>query len=334
MKKNTGEIILYQTEDGVAKIELKSSEGTVWLTQSEIAELFQNTKQNISLHIRNILEGGELYENSVVKEYLTTASDGKNYLTKYYNLDMILAIGYRVKSSRGTEFRKWATTTLKEYLVKGFVLNDKRLKNPDGEHDYFDEVLERIRDIRASEKRFYQKIRDIYKLAADYDPKAEETSTFFKIVQNKLHFSVSGKTAAQIICERADSSKPNMGLTSWDGSKVRKSDVAIAKNYLNDKEMSGINRFITMYLDYAETQGQNRRVLYMKDWIDKLDAFLKFNEKEILTDAGKVSMEIAQKLAEEQYDIFHQNRLKQEAADEDLVDGLEIEVKAIGKKVK
>ncbi len=334
MIQNTGQIILYQTEDGVTKIELKSIDNTVWLTQAEIAELFQNTKQNISLHIQNIFSEGELTEKATVKEYLTVQTEGNRKVqrnTLVYNLDMILAIGYRVKSNRGTQFRKWATTTLKEYLIKGFALNDQRLKNPSGEHDYFEDLLERIRDIRSSEKRFYQKIKDIYKLAANYDPKTEETTKFFKIVQNKLHFSVSGKTAAEIIYERADSTKPNMGLTTWDGAKVRKSDVSIAKNYLNEEEMATLNRIVTMYLDFAEMQAQNRKILYMNDWIEKLDAFLKFNDKDILHDAGKITMEIAQKLAEEQYEVFRKNRLRKEAEDEDLVDGLATQIEIMGK---
>jgi hypothetical protein len=254
--KATGQIILYQTNDGTTNLELKACDGTVWLTQGEIAELFQKSRSTITEHIQNIFTEGELTTASVCRNFRHTATDSKTYEVQYYNLDMILAVGYRVKSQRGMQFRMWATSTLKEYLVKGFVLNDKRLKNPDGAHDYFDEVLERIRDIRASEKRFYQKIRDIYKLAADYDPKAEETTKFFKIVQNKLHYSVSGKTAAEIIHERADSSKPNMGLTSWEGTKVRKGDILIAKNYLNEKEMSGLNRIITMYLDFCRAAGR------------------------------------------------------------------------------
>lgn len=322
MPPSTGQIILYQTDDGLTKIELKSIDGTVWLTQGEIAELFENTKQNISLHILNIFAEGELSENSAVKEYLTTATDGKNYRTKYFNLDVILAVGYRVKSMRGTQFRKWATTALKEYLIKGFVLNDARLKNPGGEFDYFEDLLCRIRDIRSSEKRFYQKIRDIYKLAADYDPKTEETIKFFKIVQNKLHYSVSGKTAAEIIYERANSTKANMGLTTWEGAKIRKSDVLIAKNYLNQDEMAILNRIITMYLDFAEMQAQNHKILYMQDWIEKLDIFLKLNDKNILHNAGKITTELAEKLASDQYDLFYRNQLKQEARDEDMLDEL------------
>jgi len=291
-------ILFYQSEDGTSRIEVRLEEGTVWLPQVLIAELYQTTKQNISLHIRNIFEEGELQPDSVVKEYLTTAADGKQYRTKYYNLDMILAIGYRVRSHRGTQFRVWATERLREYLVKGFVLDDIRLK--EGRSigaDYFDELLERIRDIRASEKRFYQKIRDIYRLAIDYDPKADTTITFFKTVQNKLHWAITGHTAAELIADRADARKPNMGLTSWKGAKVRKGDVTVAKNYLNEEEIRNLNRIITMYLDYAEAQAERKQPIYMKDWVQKLDAFLQFNEREILSGSGQVSMEVAKRLA-------------------------------------
>ncbi|MBP7700118.1 MAG: virulence RhuM family protein [Methanoregulaceae archaeon] len=306
-------ILFYQSEDGTSRIEVRLEEGTVWLPQVLIADLYQTTKQNISLHIRNIFDEGELQPDSVVKEYLTTAADGKQYRTKFYNLDMILAIGYRVRSHRGTQFRVWATERLREYLVKGFVLDDIRLK--EGRSigaDYFDELLERIRDIRASEKRFYQKIRDIYRLAIDYDPKADTTLAFFKTVQNKLHWAITGHTAAELIAERVDARKPNMGLTSWKGAKVRKGDVTVAKNYLNEEEIRNLNRIITMYLDYAEVQAERKQPIYMKDWVQKLDAFLQFNEREILTGSGQVSMEVAKKLALEEYAKFSRRRLKEE----------------------
>jgi len=306
-------ILFYQSEDGTSRIEVRLEEGTVWLPQVLIAELYQTTKQNISLHIRNIFDEGELQPDSVVKEYLTTAADGKQYRTKFYNLDMILAIGYRVRSHRGTQFRVWATERLREYLVKGFVLDDIRLK--EGRSigaDYFDELLERIRDIRASEKRFYQKIRDIYRLAIDYDPKADTTLAFFKTVQNKLHWAITGHTAAELIAERVDARKPNMGLTSWKGAKVRKGDVTVAKNYLNEEEIRNLNRIITMYLDYAEVQAERKQPIYMKDWVQKLDAFLQFNEREILTGSGQVSMEVAKKLALEEYAKFSRRRLKED----------------------
>jgi len=306
-------ILFYQSEDGTSRIEVRLEEGTVWLPQVLIAELYQTTKQNISLHIRNIFDEGELQPDSVVKEYLTTAADGKQYRTKFYNLDMILAIGYRVRSHRGTQFRVWATERLREYLVKGFVLDDIRLK--EGKSigaDYFDELLERIRDIRASEKRFYQKIRDIYRLAIDYDPKADTTLAFFKTVQNKLHWAITGHTAAELIAERVNARKPNMGLTSWKGAKVRKGDVTVAKNYLNEEEIRNLNRIITMYLDYAEVQAERKQPIYMKDWVQKLDAFLQFNEREILTGSGQVSMEVAKKLALEEYVKFSRRRLKED----------------------
>ena len=311
-------ILFYQSENGTSRIEVRLEEGTVWLTQALIADLYQITKQNVSLHIRNIFHDRELEEGSVVKEYLTTAADGKNYQTLYYNLDMILAIGYRVRSHRGTQFRRWATERLREYLIKGFVLDDKRLKEWRSiGADYFDELLERIRDIRASEKRFYQKIRDIYTLAIDYDPQAETTLEFFRIVQNKLHWAIAGHTAAEIIAERADASKPNMGLTSWKGAKVRKRDVTIAKNYLDETEIRQLNRIITMYLDYAEIQAERKHPVYMIEWKEKLDAFLQFNEREILEDSGKVSMEIAQHLALEEYEKFSMRRLAEDAAASD-----------------
>jgi len=308
------QILFYQAEDGTSRVEVRLEEGTVWLTQALIAELYQSTKQNVSLHIRNIFDDRELDEESVVKEYLTTASDNKAYRTKYYNLDMILAIGYRVRSHRGTQFRRWATERLTEYLTKGFILDDERLKA--GRNigaDYFDELLERIRDIRASEKRFYQKVKDIYTLAIDYDPNAETTLEFFKIVQNKLHWAIAGRTAAEIIADRADADKPNMGLTSWKGAKVRKGDVTVAKNYLNETEIRHLNRLVTMYLDYAEIQAEQKQPVYMKDWREKLDAFLSFNKQEILCDSGNVTMEIARSLALEEYDKFSTRRIAEDA---------------------
>ncbi|HAH05283.1 MAG TPA: hydroxyacid dehydrogenase [Elusimicrobia bacterium] len=309
------EILFYQSEDGKSRIQVRLEDDTVWLTQALMAELFQTTKQNISLHIINVFSEGELDQISVVKEYLTTAADGKKYSTSFYNLDVILSVGYRVRSHRGTQFRKWATERLREYLVKGFTMDDERLK--EGRTlgaDYFDELLERIREIRASEKRFYQKIRDIYKLSIDYDPAAGTTQEFFQIVQNKLHWAITGRTAAEIIAQRADAGKPNMGLTSWKGAKVRRQDVAVAKNYLNEKEIRDLNRIVTMYLDYAEMQAERRKPLYMRDWKEKLDAFLRFNERQILEHAGTVSMEVAKKLALEQYEKFEHTRLAADAA--------------------
>jgi len=308
------QILFYQSEDGRSRIEVRLDEGTVWLSQALIAELYQTTIPNINIHIRNILKDGELDEKAVIKQYLTTAADGKNYRTLYYNLDMILAVGYRVRSHRGTQFRRWATERLRDYLIKGFVIDDERLK--EGRNigaDYFDELLERIRDIRASEKRFYQKIREIYALAADYDSRAETTLDFFRTVQNKLHWAITGHTAAEIIAERADAAQPNMGLTAWKGAKVRKGDVTVAKNYLTEAEVKSLNRIVTMYLDYAEMQAEKRQPVYMREWKEKLDAFLRFNEQEILNDKGTVSMEVAKKLALGEYDKFSARRLKEEA---------------------
>ncbi|MEI8172425.1 MAG: virulence RhuM family protein [Deltaproteobacteria bacterium] len=319
------ELILYQTEDGHTRIEIRLQDETVWMSQKLMAELFQTSVPNINMHISNIFEERELASDSVIKDFLTTAADGKNYQTKFYNLDVIISVGYRVKSNRGTQFRRWATERLNEYLVKGFTMDDKRLK--EGVNigsDYFDEMLARIRDIRSSEKRFYQKIRDIYKLAVDYDPKAEETLEFFQIVQNKLHFAISGKTAAELISERADATRPNMGLTSWRGTKVRKGDVTIAKNYLNVEEIEGLNRIVTMYLDYAEDQAKRHRQIFMRDWRRKLDAFLRFNERDILTNAGKVSKAVADQLALDQYEIFIRHRLATEAEQESLADDAEL----------
>lgn len=315
------EILFYQSEDGKSRIQVRLENDTVWLTQALMSELFQTSIPNISMHIRNAFQEGELDSDSVVKSYLTTAADGKKYATSYYNLDVILSVGYRVRSHRGTQFRKWATERLREYLVKGFAMDDERLK--EGRNlgsDYFDELLERIRGIRASEKRFYQKLRDIYKLAVDYDPAAESAQEFFQIVQNKLHWAVTGQTAAELIARRADAGKPNMGLTTWKGAKVRRQDVAIAKNYLDEKEIRELNRIVTMYLDYAELQAERRQPLYMKDWRDRLDAFLKFSERQILEHPGKVSMEVAKKLALEQYERFEAKRLAQEDSlpDEDF----------------
>lgn len=326
--QSNSEIILYQTEDGQTHIQVRLQNETVWMSLNQIAELFQRDKSVISRHIRNIFIERELRQESTVAKFATVQSEGSRQVTRdvdFYNLDVIISVGYRVKSHRGTQFRRWATERLNEYLVKGFTMDDDRLKAV--VHigsDYFDEMLERIRDIRSSEKRFYQKIRDIYKLAADYDPKAEETMEFFSIVQNKLHFAISGRTAAELISERADVSKHNMGLTSWKGIKVRKGDVTIAKNYLNANELEGLNRIVTIYLDYAEDQAKRHRQIFMRNWRKKLDAFLQFNERDILTNAGKVSKAVADQLAIEQYEIFHQHRLAEEAQQESLADDAEL----------
>ena len=283
-----GEIILYRSEDGLLQVQLRAQDGTVWLTQLEIAELFQTTKQNVSLHARNVLDEGELQAASVVKESLTAAADGKRYSTLLYSLDMILAIGYRVRSLRGTQFRRWATEKLKDYLVKGFVLDEQRLKDP-GPFDYFDELLEKIRDIRASEKRFYQKVREVYATASDYDGKAERAQKFFATVQNKMLFAVTGRTAAEIVLARADAGAANMGLTAWKGGQVRKGDVTTAKNYLAAAEVQELNRVVVMFLDVAEDRAARRKAMTMAEWEAELDRFLVFNERPVLHSAGSVS---------------------------------------------
>lgn len=262
---NPGEFLLYQTEDGTTRVQVRVAEETVWLTQAAMADLFQSSKQNISLHIQHIFEEGELVRESVVKEYLTTAGDGKSYRTQHYNLDVIISVGYRVKSLRGTQFRIWATQRLREYIVKGFTLDDMRLKQAGG-GDHFDELLERIRDIRASERVFWQKVLDIYALSEDYDPRAEITTRFFQTVQNKMHWAITGHTAAEIIHQRADATLPHMGLTSWDGATPRKGDVTVAKNYLTADELHALQLLVSAYLDFAELQALSRKPMYMADW--------------------------------------------------------------------
>ncbi len=302
--KTSSQFLVYQTEDGKLKIDVRFEGETVWLTQQQMAELFQTTKQNISLHIRNTFSEGELREDSVVKESLTTAADGKNYATKYYNLDVIISVGYRVKSLRGTQFRIWATQQLREYIVKGFVLDDERLKNPDQPFDYFEELTRRIQDIRTSERRFYQKITDIYATSIDYDPTQDISITFFKTVQNKVHWAITGQTAAEIVHNRVDATKPNLGLTNWRGTVVRKQDVTIAKNYLSEQELAALNNLVEQYLVFAEGQAMRRVPMYMADWVKKLDGFLTLNDRDILTHAGRISHEMAQAKAEMEYSKF------------------------------
>ena len=313
--------LLYINEEGEVKVDVLIKDETIWLTMNQMAELFGIDRSGISRHIKNVFETEELQEQVVCANFAHTTQHGAiegKVQTKpvmYFNLDMIISVGYRVNSIRGTHFRIWATKQLKELIIKGFVMDNERLKNPDNPFgkDYFDELLEQIRDIRSSEKRFYRKITDIYALAVDYEPKAEETKAFFKIVQNKLIFATTGNTAAEVIAQRSDTSQDNMGLTSWKGVKVRKADVSISKNYLNKDELDTLNRIVTMYLDYAEFQAKNHRQMFMKDWREKLDAFLQFNDQEILQNSGSVTKKIADKLAEEKYEKFHQHRLKQEA---------------------
>jgi len=325
MKRSTprpaSEIILYQTEDGRTRIECRFENETIWLSQKLIGELFQKDVRTINEHIQNVFAEGELQREATIRKFRIVQPEGARSVERevdFYNLDVIISVGYRVKSLRGTQFRIWATQRLHEYLVKGFVMDDKRLKNPGPDRpDYFDEILERIRDIRSAEKRMYLKVRDIFKLAADYDPSAAETLEFFQIIQNKLHWAASGKTAAELIQQRANHAKPNMGLTSWHGAKVRKADVTIAKNYLNEKEIAELNRIASMYLDFAEDQARRRKVLYMRNWREKLDAFLQFNERDILTDAGRVEKAVADRLALDEYEKFHARRLAAESeADE------------------
>ncbi len=317
--KPNSEILLYTTEDGNSKIEVRLENETVWLNQSQMVELFQTTKQNISLHIRNVFKEGELEENSVVKEYLTTASDGKNYKTKYYNLDVIISVGYRVKSHRGTQFRIWATQQLKEYIIKGFVLNDERLKETGLTNQYFEELFERIRDIRSSEKIFYAKIRDIYATSIDYDKNSPMSKEFFKKVQNMMHWAIHRHTAAEIIYNRADANKKNMGLTTWKNAphgKIRKTDVTVAKNYLTEDELKDLNLIVDQYLSFAELQARNRKPMYMKDWIKKLNDFLTLNDREILDHAGKISAALAKELAEAEYEKYRKKQIEAEDAEE------------------
>jgi len=318
-------IIIYNTDDGKASVSLIAKDGTVWMNQNQLAKLFATTKQNISLHIQNILKEGELDELSVVKEYLTTASDGKKYEVTFYSLDMILAIGFRVRSKRGTQFRIWANRNLKEYMIKGFVMDDERLKNPDGRPDYFDELLERIREIRASEKRFYQKLRDLFKLSSDYDNTDKATQMFFAETQNKLLYAVTGQTAAEIIVSRADANKPNMAITSWKGGIVRKQDIYIAKNYLTKDEIDTLNRLVVIFLETAELRAKNRQDITMDFWRENVDKILEMNDKQILNHKGKISNKEMEKLVSKIYDDFDEKRKKYEAELADKEDLKEIE---------
>jgi hypothetical protein len=307
------ELILYQTEDGQTRIECRFENENVWLTQALMAGLFQTTVPNINLHIKNILAEGELTEGATIKDYLIVRHEGGRQVqrpVKHYSLEMILAVGYRVRSLHGTQFRQWATARLKEYLVKGFVLDDQRLKNPPGPGvpDYFDDLLERIRDIRASERRMYLRVREILALAADYRADDAQTQLFFQTAQNKLHFAVTGKTAPELIAERADHALPNMGLTSWQGAVVRKADVTIAKNYLREGEITELNRIVTMFLDFAEDQAKRRKQIFMRDWRRRLDDFLQFNERAVLGDAGRKTREEADRHAHGEFTLFERRR--------------------------
>jgi hypothetical protein len=308
---NKGQVLLYQTQDNLTRIDVLLDHDTVWLTQTQMADLFQTSKQNVSLHIKNVYKEGELVRESTVKEFLTVQKEGQREVSRsieYYNLDVIISVGYRVKSLRGTQFRIWATQRLREFLVKGFVLDDDRLSEGRTEPRYFDELITRIRAIRASERNFYRKVQDIYATSIDYDPSEPITKEFFATVQNKLHWAVHGKTAAEVIAHRADASKPNMGLTSWKGTTLTKNDTLIAKNYLSQDELEVLNLLVSQYLDFAELQARAKKPMYMRDWAAKLHDFLKVNDREILKDAGRISRKMAEELATKEFEKY-QTRL-------------------------
>ncbi|MCK6611365.1 MAG: virulence RhuM family protein [Bacteroidia bacterium] len=332
MNMEENKIIIYNTADGKAAVSLYAKDGSVWMNQNQLAELFDTSKQNIGQHIKSILEDNELDKNSVVKNYFTTATDGKNYDVVFYSLEMILAIGFRVRSKRGTQFRQWANLNLKEYIVKGFVMDDERLKNPDGRPDYFDELLNRIRDIRASEKRFYQKVRDLFALSSDYDATDKATQMFFAETQNKLLFAITGKTAAEIVVSRANALEPNMALTSWNGTVVRKQDIYIAKNYLTEDEIDSLNRFIVVFLETAELRAKNRQNITMDFWRENVDKIINLNDKPLLTHKGSISNAQMEALIEKVYDLFDSNRKKTEATQADEQDLNELS--ALEQKIK
>lgn len=314
-----GEFVLFTSVDGQTRVECRFESDTLWLSQSMIGELYGKAKATVSEHIKNIFAEGELDENSVVRLYRTTAADGKSYNVQYFCLQLVLAVGYRVRSSRGTQFRQWATQTLQEYLIKGFVMDDERLKNPPVGHsavpDYFDEMLERIRDIRASERRVYLRVKEIFTMAADYSPSNQETNRFFQIIQNKLHYACTHMTAAELIANRVDASKPDMGLTSYKGDEVRKTDVTIAKNYMHEDEIKELNRIVNMWLDFAEDQALRRKQVFLQDWADKLDQFLSFNDRDVLNGAGKISEKAADDKAKLEFDRFAQQRRRLKEAE-------------------
>jgi len=322
-KQSDSQFIIYQTEEGRTRLEVRLDNETVWLSQKLMAELFQTSSDNISRHLKNIYTDAELDEKATTEDYSVVRQEGKRQISrqiKHYNLDAIISVGYRVRSHTATRFRQWATTRLKEYLIKGFILDDERLKNPDQPFDYFDELLQRIQDIRTSEKRFYQKITDIYATSVDYDPTQQVSINFFKTVQNKLHWAITGKTAAEIIVQRSDSKKENMGLTSWRGQKPRKQDIAIAKNYLNQEELSALNNLVEQYLVFAEGQAMRKITMHMHDWVKKLDGFLLLNDRNILDHAGKISHHLAVQHANNEYEKFYVQSLKTEAEQADKQD--------------
>ena len=326
------DLILYTTDDGRSQIKLRAKDQTVWLTQREMAQLFDVSTDNVGLHLKNIFADGELELNSVTEESSVTAADGKNYLTKLYNLDAILAVGYRVRSPRGVQFRRWASTVLKDYLIKGFVLDDERLKNPDGRPDYFDEMLERIRDIRASEKRFYQKVRDLFALSSDYDKTDKTTQQFFATVQNILLFAVTGKTAAELIMARANPADPHFGLLTWKGDKVRKTDIVVAKNYLIEDEIDTLNRLVVIFLETAELRAKSKQETRMAFWKQNVDQIITSNGFPLLSNAGTISHQQMEALTAELYQQFDQQRRKQEALQADQQD--EADLQALESKLK
>jgi len=320
MTENNTQIIIYQTESGDTKLEVRLENETVWLSQKLMAALFQTTVANINIHLKNIFEEGELIESATIKDFLIVRLEGKrevNRTIEYYNLDAIISVGYRIKSKVATRFRQWATQHIKEYIVKGFVMDDERLKNPNQQFDYFEELIRRIQDIRTSERRFYQKITDIYTTSVDYDPTLEMSVLFFQTVQNKMHWAITGQTAAEIISERANSKQPNMGLTNWKRNKPRKHDVVIAKNYLSEDELLALNNLAEQYLIFAEGQAIRKKTMHMKDWIEKLDGFLTLNDRQILTNAGKISHQLAVDMAEIEYEKFNKNHINSIESDFD-----------------
>lgn len=319
------DIIIYKTNDNKVKIALYAKDGSIWLNQNQLADLFDTSKQSIGQHIINILNDKELNKDSVVKNFFTTASDGKNYEVTFYSLEMILAIGFRVRSKRGIQFRQWANQHLKEFMVKGFVMDDERLKNPDGRPDYFDELLERIRDVRASEKRFYQKVRDLFMLSSDYDATDKATQMFYAQTQNKILYAITGQTASEIVVSRADASKSNMALTSWEGTIVRKGDIYIAKNYLTKDEIDTLNRFVMVFLESAELRAKNRQDITMDFWRENIDKIIAFNDKELLKGNGSISNEQMKKLVGKVYEEFDAKRKRFEAQQADLYDLKELE---------
>lgn len=324
IESEKNEIIIYNTDDGKADVKLYSKDGVIWMNQQQMALLFDTSKPNISMHITNILQDKELDEKSVVKDYLTTAADGKNYNVTYYALPMVLAVGFRVRSIRGTQFRKWANKNLTEFLQKGFMMDDERLKNPDGRPDYFDELLERIRDIRASEKRFYQKVRDLFALSSDYDATDKATQMFFAATQNKLIYSVTKQTAAELILSRADSSKPNMNLTNWKGKIVRKQDIYTSKNYLTENELDSLNRIVTIFLESAELRAKMRKDLTMRYWEENVDKIIMDHDLPLLDDKGNRSHKQMESMVEEIYLEFDKRRKAFEAKEADKQDEEEI----------